>query len=177
MGHGWGQNIALEMLHVWVGYVLRAQVAQTSKCASNCLLRLDMFRWVVGFEVLVLRLMFRGMRLLIVKMNVGPSLKHDMFLCWFALWPTLGHFKVSDAFTTCHWNNVKGILSPTALISNQRSKVQSFIQILLFFHRQKWMKALIKFQGSNFFKDKWPFSYEITSSWRRGLNGSPNQVL
>jgi len=72
MGHGWGshgekwkmgrwgRNIAPKMLHVSMGYVLRAWVAWASKCALGRLLKLDMFRWVVGFKVLILRLMFCG---------------------------------------------------------------------------------------------------------------------
>jgi hypothetical protein len=35
----------------------------------------------------------------------------------------LGCFKASYAFSTCRWNNVRGILSPIPLISTQRSKV------------------------------------------------------
>jgi hypothetical protein len=67
MGHGWGlhggtwkmgtwgRNITPETLHVF-----RAQVTWASKCVLGRLLKCDMFRWVVGFEVQVLRLMFHG---------------------------------------------------------------------------------------------------------------------
>ncbi len=69
MGHGWGlhggtwkmgkwgQSIILEMLHVSMGYVSWAWVAHASKHMSGCLSKLDMFWWVVGCKVLVLKLM------------------------------------------------------------------------------------------------------------------------
>jgi hypothetical protein len=79
MGHGWGlhggkwkmgrwgQNIVPKTLHVFVGYVSGAWAARASKRALGCLLKLDMFRWVVGFKVLVSRFMFCGMWFLIGK--------------------------------------------------------------------------------------------------------------
>jgi hypothetical protein len=42
------------MLHVLVKYVLRAWAAQALKRALGCWPKLDMFQWVVGFEVHVL---------------------------------------------------------------------------------------------------------------------------
>jgi hypothetical protein len=39
----WAQNVAHEMLHVSVGYILGAQVAHASKCALGRLSKLDMF--------------------------------------------------------------------------------------------------------------------------------------
>jgi hypothetical protein len=50
MGHGWGQNITLETLHVLVGYVLGARTTRALKCTLGCMLKLDMFWWVVGFK-------------------------------------------------------------------------------------------------------------------------------
>jgi hypothetical protein len=48
----------------WFGgrYVSRAQVVWALKHMLGCLSKLDIFRWVVGFEVQVLRLMFQGVR-------------------------------------------------------------------------------------------------------------------
>jgi hypothetical protein len=48
-------------------------------------------------------------------MSTGPPSKHDMFICQFALRPSLpvheklvpGYLEASDAFTTCHENNIK----------------------------------------------------------------------
>jgi hypothetical protein len=54
----WGSNITPEILHVSMGYVWGARASQASKCASDCLPKLHMFWWVVGFKALVLRLMF-----------------------------------------------------------------------------------------------------------------------
>jgi len=62
MGHGawmgitWGNvedgwmklKIALETLHVLVGYVWGAWAARPSKCALGCPSKLDMFQWVVA---------------------------------------------------------------------------------------------------------------------------------
>jgi hypothetical protein len=55
---GWGRNIAPETLHVSMGYVSKARIAQASRCTSNRRPKLDMFQWVVGFKVLVLKFMF-----------------------------------------------------------------------------------------------------------------------
>jgi hypothetical protein len=41
---GWGQNIALEMLHVSVGYISQAQVARALKHALGHSSKLDMFK-------------------------------------------------------------------------------------------------------------------------------------
>jgi len=86
---GWGWNITPERLHVSVGYVWGAWATSASKGALDRLPKLDMFRWVVGFEVLVLSscLMVRNFRP--VEMSAGPSLKHDMFSCRFASGPPL----------------------------------------------------------------------------------------
>jgi len=50
--------MTLEMLHVSVGYVLGAQVAQALRRAPGRSLKLDMFWWVVGLKVLVSRFMY-----------------------------------------------------------------------------------------------------------------------
>jgi hypothetical protein len=55
---GWGRTITPETLHVSVGYVSRARATQASKFALSRSLKLDMFWWVVGFKVLVSRLMY-----------------------------------------------------------------------------------------------------------------------
>ncbi len=60
----WGQNIAFEMLHFWWGYVLGARAARTSKHMLNYMPKREMFHWVVGFEVQVLRLMCCGVQFL-----------------------------------------------------------------------------------------------------------------
>ncbi len=39
----WAQNIAPEMLHVSMGYILGAQVAHALKCMLGCSSKLDMF--------------------------------------------------------------------------------------------------------------------------------------
>jgi len=44
----------------WWGYVSRARATWASKRMPSCMPKLDMFWWVVGFKVQVLRLMFRG---------------------------------------------------------------------------------------------------------------------
>ncbi len=51
MGHGgtwrmdeWGRNIALEMLHVLVGSISGAWVAQALKCVLGCPQKLDIFK-------------------------------------------------------------------------------------------------------------------------------------
>ncbi len=49
----------------WWGYVLGVWVAQALKHMPNRLLKCEMFQWVVGFKVQVLRLMFCGMQFLI----------------------------------------------------------------------------------------------------------------
>ncbi len=48
----------------WWGYVLGVWAAQTLKHMPNHLLKREMFQWVVGFKVQVLRLMFCGMQFL-----------------------------------------------------------------------------------------------------------------
>jgi len=58
----WGRSIAPKMLHVSGGYVSRAQATGASKCVLGRSSKLDMFWWVVSFKVLVLRLMFLGVR-------------------------------------------------------------------------------------------------------------------
>jgi hypothetical protein len=55
---GWGRNIAPKMLHVLMGYVSGAWAIRALKRVLSHSLKLDMFRWVVGFKVLVLRFMF-----------------------------------------------------------------------------------------------------------------------
>jgi hypothetical protein len=54
----WGQTITPETLHVSVGYISRAWAARASKHASGRPSKLDMFWLVVGFKVLVSRLMY-----------------------------------------------------------------------------------------------------------------------
>jgi hypothetical protein len=59
---GWGRNIAPKTLHV-----SGARVAQALKRMLGRLPKLDIFRCMVSFEVLVSRLMFRG-----VQFSAGP---------------------------------------------------------------------------------------------------------
>jgi hypothetical protein len=63
------------MLHVLVGYVLGAQVVEALKCALGRPPKLDMFWWVVGFEVFVLRFMFRGVQFLIGRNECWSTTK------------------------------------------------------------------------------------------------------
>jgi len=51
---GWGRNIIPKMLHVLVGYVSRAWITQSLKRTLGSSPKVDMFWWVVGFEVQVL---------------------------------------------------------------------------------------------------------------------------
>jgi hypothetical protein len=112
---GWGWNITPKTLHVSVGYVLGAQVAWTLKHTLGHRPKLDMFQWVVGFEVLVSRFMFCGAWLPIGgnKHRATTETWHvSMLVCSRALiacaWkPVLGHLEANDAFMTCRWNNVR----------------------------------------------------------------------
>jgi hypothetical protein len=92
-----------------MGYVLGARATRASKCASGRSLKLDMFRWVIGFKVFVSRLMFHGMQFLTSRNErwVATKTQHvSMLVCSEALvtfaWKlALGHLEVSNAFMTC----------------------------------------------------------------------------
>ncbi len=60
--HGrWAHGVEIQLLKHYMfqwEYVSEAQVAWASKDMLGCLLKCDMFQWVVGFEVQVSRLMF-----------------------------------------------------------------------------------------------------------------------
>jgi hypothetical protein len=109
----------------------------TSKCPSGCSSKLDMFRWVVGFEVLVLSFMFHGMRFLTSQNECRAIIETwhvFVSICFgarvaYAWKPKLGRLKASDAFMTCCWNNIKRIPSPAPLVSTQRSKVHPLSKI------------------------------------------------
>jgi hypothetical protein len=105
----WGRNIALETLHVLVGYVSKAQTARALKCMLSHQLKLDMFWWVVGFKVQVSRLMFCGARFSTGQYEYWAATKtrHVSVLvcsraCAGCAWkPAPSCLKVSYAFTTC----------------------------------------------------------------------------
>jgi hypothetical protein len=107
---GWGRNIALETLHVPVGYVSRAWATRALKCTLGCLLKLNMFKWVVGFEVLVSRIMFCGVQFWTNrnKCQATTKTRYVFVLVCFGVHSThvwkhvLNCLKVSNAFTTCH---------------------------------------------------------------------------
>jgi hypothetical protein len=99
----------------WRRYVSGAWVAWASKCMLSRPLKLDMFQWVVGFEVQVSKLMFCGMRFLISWNKWWATIETwhvFVFVCSKAciahVWkPTLGRLKANNTFMTCRWNNVK----------------------------------------------------------------------
>ncbi len=101
-----------------MGYVLGAWVVKTSKCTMGCLLKLDMFQWVVGFEVFVSRLMFRGVWFLTSwnKCWATTETQHvSMSVCSRApiacMWKLVSSYlEANDAFTTCCWNSVEGLV-------------------------------------------------------------------
>jgi hypothetical protein len=78
--------------------------------------KLDMFLWVVGFEVLVSRVMFRGAQFSTSrsKHRATTEKRHVFVAVYFkgpityAWKPTSGCLAMSRAFMTC-WNNVEGM--------------------------------------------------------------------
>jgi hypothetical protein len=107
----WGWTITPETLHVLVGYVSRVRTTQASGCSS----KLDMFRWVVGFEVLASKLMYCNTQFSTDGNECRATIKTwHVFVSVCSKAPAtrvwkhvLGHLEASDAFTTCCWNNVE----------------------------------------------------------------------
>jgi len=96
-------------------HVLGAWMAQASKHVLSCPLKLDMFQWVVGFKVQVLRLMFYGTWSLIGQnerqtttktwhLSVSISSSTHVTCAWK---PMPSHLKANGPFMTWCWNNVK----------------------------------------------------------------------
>jgi hypothetical protein len=89
-----------------------------------------MFWWVVGFEVQVSKLMFRG-----TWFSTGQN-KHQaaietqhvfMLVCFEAYathaWkPTPGHLEMNNTFTTCHWNNIGALKNVFPKMASKLSK-------------------------------------------------------
>jgi len=104
----WGWNIALEMLYVLMGICLGGSDCPALKCVSSCSLKLDKFWWVISFKAHVPRHAVSD------RPKPAPS-HHQNMTCFYVNllsgprcpWkPMLGCLEVSDAFTTCHWNNL-----------------------------------------------------------------------
>jgi len=92
------------------GICFGGRAAWESKCVLGHSSKLDMFRWVVSFEVLVLRLTFCDAQFLIDQNKCWVAIETwhvSMLICSKTLatrvWkPMSGHLKANDTFTTCH---------------------------------------------------------------------------
>jgi hypothetical protein len=107
---GWSRNIAPKTLHV-----LRAHATKSSKQTLGYPPKLDMFQWVVGFEVLVWRLMFCGTWFSTSWNECRATIETwhvSMLVCprvpTAHVWKLVSsHLEASDTFVTCRWNNVE----------------------------------------------------------------------
>jgi hypothetical protein len=90
-----------------MGYVSGAWAIRASKLVPNHSQKLDMFWWVVGFKVLVLRFMFQGTQFLTSRNEHWATTETQyVFMLVFSkaptacVWkPALGHFEANNTFT------------------------------------------------------------------------------
>ncbi len=139
MGHGWGLHGGTWKIGGWVQnianvlgwYDSRARATRASKHRPGQLLKLDMFQWVVGFEVQVWWVISRGTRLLTSR-NERWTATHTRHVfmsvcsgaCAARVWELmLIRLKASNAFMTCRWNNARvKIYVAAALVAVLRKK-------------------------------------------------------